>query len=331
MATKAPYPPSSGPHAEPAKVEGARPRLTDRAHKRCRLSGRRWLGRAVPHPKSLLCLFPALATAGCSVQGHGFLDPQGPIALSQRELLLTTFGLMLIVLVPVFIMTFWFPWKYRASNTRAMYAPKWSYSPKIELIVWLVPALIVAALGTLTWIYTHRLSPYQPLDTGIEPLEVQVIALDWKWLFIYPQQDIAVVNQLVFPARRPVHFDITSDTVMNAFFIPQLGGQIYAMAGMKTQLSLMATEPGSYFGENTQYSGRGFPYQHFEAIAKPSQEFAAWVNQVKRSPTPLDASQFRALEKPSVRQPVTYYSSVAHGLFHRVMEKFVADESAHKQ
>jgi len=276
------------------------------------------------HYRLFIIAFVATAAlaSGCSAADLLDLEPEGPIASKERTLLLATFGLMLLVLIPILVMTLGFAWNFRASNTNATYAPKWESSIRIELAVWLIPAAIVAVLAALTWIYTHRLNPYKPLDPGIASLEVQVIALDWKWLFIYPKLDIATVNRIAVPVDMPVSFAITSDTVMNSFFIPQLGGQIYAMAGMQTELHLLADKPGTYFGENTQYSGRGFPYQHFDVLAMTRGDFNGWVAKVKQSPNRLEAIQFQTLERPSVRHPVTFYGSVAPGLFDQVIHKF---------
>ena len=250
------------------------------------------------------------------------LDPQGPVAGQERNLILITTGLMLIVLIPVFGMTLWFAWRYRAGNEKAVYMPKWD-SAKVDVVVWLIPAAIVLVLAVLTWIYTHSLNPYKPIASDAKPLKVQVVALDWKWLFIYPEQGVASVNQLVIPTNRPVAFDITSDTVMNSFFIPQLGSQIYAMAGMRTELHLLADRPGTFFGENTQYSGRGFPFQNFEVQARPEQGFDAWVRSVKQQNKDLDWSRYQALHKPSVRDPVRHYAAVDKGLFNRIMAKYM--------
>ena len=174
----------------------------------------------------------------------------------------------------------------------------------------------------MTWIYTHQLDPYKPQVSTAPPLVIQVIALDWKWLFIYPEQNIAVVNELTIPVNRPVIFKITSNTVMNSFFIPRLGGQIYAMAGMETQLHLIADKPGRYFGENIQYSGRGFPYQNFETIATTQQDFDTWVKKAGQSSIKLDPAHFNELSKPSVRHPVVYYGSVSPNLFKQVIDQF---------
>src|SRR5258707_7664185 len=186
------------------------------------------------------------------------LNPKGPIADAERGLLIDAFSVMLIVVVPVIVMAILFAWRYRASNRDARYEPTWAYSARIDAVVWLVPALIVIAVGVLLWRSTHKLDPYREIASSTPPLDVQVVAQDWKWLFIYPEQGIAVVNQLAFPSGRPVSLRITSDTVMNSFYIPALGGQIYAMAGMQTRLPLLADAPGRVPGRNLQYRGSGF-------------------------------------------------------------------------
>ena len=279
---------------------------------------RRTLPSALP-----LLLTPGLMLVTVVAHAGGVLDfkAAGPVAAREDDLIVMILGLMLIVLVPVFVMTIGFAWRYRANNSRATYRPNWS-SRGLDIVVWLVPAALVAVLTAMTWIYTHRLDPYMPIDTNLDPLKVQVVAQDWKWLFIYPRQHIATVNKLVIPANRPISFDITSDTVMNAFFIPQLGGQVYAMAGMRTELHLLADQPGTYYGENTQYSGRGFPFQHFEVVAKPEHDFDAWVSTVKQQGQVLDWGNYQALRKPAARAPVGYYTTVEDGLFDRIMAQY---------
>jgi cytochrome o ubiquinol oxidase subunit 2 len=178
----------------------------------------------------------------------------------------------------------------------------------------------------MTWIYTHRLDPYKPQESSAPPLVIQVIALDWKWLFVYPEQNIAVVNELTLPVNRPIAFKITSNTVMNSFFIPRLGGQIYAMAGMETQLHLLADKPGRYFGENIQYSGLGFPYQNFETNATTPQDFDTWVKKTRQSSKTLDLTTFNELSKPSVSHPVVYYASVAPDLFKHVIDQYIGGQ-----
>jgi cytochrome o ubiquinol oxidase subunit 2 len=269
--------------------------------------------------------FPFVLIIGidsCSLNNLSDHEPSGPIARSIDDLFWITVALMAIIIIPVFSMTACFIWKYRASNNKASCAPDWDSPIWIEWLVWLFPALIVLILTTMTWIYTHRLDPYKSEVSTAPPLAIQVIALDWKWLFIYPEQNIAVVNELTIPVNRPVIFKITSNTVMNSFFIPRLGGQIYAMAGMETQLHLVADKPGRYFGENIQYSGRGFPYQNFETIATTQQDFDTWVKKAGQSSIKLDPAHFNELSKPSVSHPVVYYGSVSPDLFKQVIDQF---------
>jgi cytochrome o ubiquinol oxidase subunit II len=250
------------------------------------------------------------------------LDPRGPVGDAERTIIVMAFTLMFIVVVPVFIMTFWFARTFRASNTKAVYMPKWNRSVGIDLLIWLVPFAIVAILGVLAWHETYRLDPYKPINGDAKSVRVEVVSLDWNWLFIYPDHDIAVVNQFVFPANSPLSFRITSATVMTSFFIPQLGSQIYAMAGMETRLHLMATESGVYHGQNQQFSGRGFSDMNFKAIAIPREQFEEWVKKVKRSSNKLDLHRYETLEEPSIGYPVTYFSSVKPGLFLDIMRKY---------
>ncbi len=250
------------------------------------------------------------------------LDPKGPVGDSERFVIIVSFALMLIVVIPVVVMALWFPWKYRATNTKAVYSPKWSRSVKIEWVIWLIPAAIVTSLSILVWNTTYHLDPYKPIDSAVKPVTIEAVSLDWKWLFIYPDQNIAVVNELVFPANVPLNFKITSGTVMTSFFIPQLGSQIYAMAGMQTRLHLMADEPGEYTGQNQQFSGRGFADMNFKATATSREQFEAWIQQVKQSQDKLDLIRFKELEKPSVRDPVMYYASVMPDLFDHILHKY---------
>jgi cytochrome o ubiquinol oxidase subunit II len=250
------------------------------------------------------------------------LDPKGPVGYAERTLIIAAFVLMLIVVIPVFIMTFCFARRYRASNSKAVYTPKWNYSARIDLVVWLVPIVIVMALGILAWSATYHLDPYKAIDNSAKPINIEAVSLDWNWLFIYPDYDIAVVNQLVFPTNVPLSFKITSGTVMTSFFIPQLGSQIYAMAGMETRLHLLAGESGVYQGQNQQFSGRGFSDMHFKATATPRDQFEGWVQKVKQSSNKLDLPGYEELEKPSIGYPVTYFSAVKPGLFLDIMRKY---------
>lgn len=274
----------------------------------------------------ILSLIAASALlSGCDM---ALLDPKGQIGLEQRSLILTALGLMLIVVIPVIVMTIVFTRKFRASNTDAKYTPNWSHSNKIEAVVWTVPIIIIAILATLTWKTTHELDPYKPLVSDVKPIRVDVISLDWKWLFVYPDLGIATVNELAFPANTPVNFRITSNSVMNSFFIPRLGGQIYAMAGMQTQLHLIANELGKYNGISSSYSGPGFSGMKFTAIATPDNAtFDQWVAEVKKAPNQLTTmAEFEALAKPSEYHPVEYFSSANPELFVDVINKFMGSK-----
>lgn len=274
----------------------------------------RWLGVGTALLATLL--------SGCK---GGILDPKGPIGADEKSLILTATFLMLLVVVPVILMTLVFAWKYRASNTAAVYTPKWAHSTKIEVVVWTIPVVIVIGLAILAWETTHKLDPYRPLESAKAPIKVDVVALNWKWLFIYPDLGIATVNQLAFPKDTPVNFRITSDVAMNSFFIPQLGGQIYAMAGMETKLHLLADEAGSYDGMSANYSGAGFSGMKFKAIATETPEdFQAWVAKVKAQAKPLDAQAYLALAQPSENNPPAYYTAAEPRLFDAVMHKYMA-------
>jgi cytochrome o ubiquinol oxidase subunit 2 len=263
----------------------------------------------------LMCL--VISLTGC--KDMPLLNPKGPIGAADLHLIVVSFILMLLVVIPVIIMALWFPFKFRASNTKADYNPKWSHSFKIELVVWVIPAVIVAILAVLTWRDTHRLDPFVPIKSEAKPLTIEAVSFNWKWVFIYPDQNIATVNKLVFPVNRPVRFDITSDTVVTAFFIPQLGSQIYAMGGKRSQLNLLADEAGTYFGQNMQYSGDGFPDMHFPVKVTTQKEYEAWLQQMKQSPDKLDLAQLNKIRKPGVGYPVTAFSWVEPELFNRIL------------
>ena len=270
----------------------------------------------------LLGLVPLLGTlllGGCNMT---LLNPTGQVGLEQRNLIITATLLMLLVVVPVIVMTFLFAWKYRASNKDAIYTPKWSHSTKIEVAVWTIPVLIIIALGYITYISTHELDPYRPIESDVKPITIEVVALDWKWLFIYPEQGIATVNKIVFPAHTPINFKITSDAVMNSFFIPGLGGQIYAMAGMQTKLHLIADRNAEMDGISANYSGAGFTGMKFKAISTTQEDFDAWVSEVKKSPKQLDQAEYAALAKPSQNNPVELYSSVTPNQFQIIVDKY---------
>jgi cytochrome o ubiquinol oxidase subunit 2 len=271
----------------------------------------------------------ALLTAGCD--RAVVLNPKGPIADAERGLLFDAFSVMLVVIVPVIVMALLFAWRYRAANRAARYEPTWAYSAKVDAVVWLVPALIVIAVGVLVWRSTHKLDPYREIASTVPPLDVQVVAQDWKWLFIYPEQGIAVVNQMAIPAGRPISLRITSDTVMNSFYVPALAGQIYAMAGMQTRLQLLADQPGKFVGRNTQYSGGGFSDQHFEVLATTPADFDAWVAKARQSPDRLDPATYAKLATKSRSNPVVYYSAVEPRLFDSIIAKYSHDHRLHGQ
>ena len=268
---------------------------------------------------ALLCAVALLG--GCSQLV--LLEPKGPIGEAQRFLIIMAFVLMLIVVIPVFVMVFWFSRRYRASNTKAAYTPNWDYSARLDWIVWLVPIAIVTVLAYLTWTRTFQLDPYKPIDSHVKPIRIEVVSLDWNWLFIYPDYNIAAVNQLVFPTKVPLSFRLTSDTVMTSFFIPQLGSQMYAMAGMQTRLHLMADEPGTYAGQNQEFSGRGYADMHFKAIVTSREQFEEWVRDSKQSPDKLDLAAYEELRKPNTNYPVASFSAVKPDLFDRIMSAYM--------
>ncbi len=250
-------------------------------------------------------------------------DPKGPIGEAERFLIIAAIVLMALIVIPVFIMAFWFPLKYRASKKEATYLPKWRSSTKIDLFMWAMPMAIVTVLAILAWTKTHELDPYKPIPAAEKPITIEAVSQDWKWLFIYPDQNIATVNEITFPVKVPLSFKVTSDTVMTSFFIPQLGSQIYAMAGMQTRLHLLADKPGTYAGHNNQISGRGYSDMHFKAHAVSREEFQAWVQKVRQSQELLDLDRYEQLAKPSTGyHPVTYFSAVQPELFVYILRKF---------
>ena len=275
----------------------------------------------------VLTFFVAALLSGCDMS---VLDPKGQIAADEKSLIITATLLMLVVVVPVIFLTLYFAWKYRETNTEATYTPNWSYSHRIEAVVWAVPCAIILVLGTITWKTTHSLDPYKPLESTVKPITIDVVSLDWKWLFIYPDQHIATVNEVAFPANTPVNFRITSDTVMNVFFIPQLGSQIYAMAGMQTQVNLIADTEGVYDGLSTNFSGAGFPDMKFKAHATSQADFDAWVAKVKASPKHLGLDNYNDLAKPSEKDPVQYFSDVQPVLYAAVLDKYMDKSSGLK-
>ena len=256
--------------------------------------------RLAPAPTFLRIAVPLaliLLLSACS--SASILNPAGPIADANRTILLNATVIMLVIIVPTIIATLAFAWWFREGNAKAEYKPGFVYSGRIELLVWSIPLLTITFLGGVIWIGSHQLDPHRPIAGKTAPLEVQVVALDWKWLFIYPAQGIATVNVLPLPVGTPVHFKLTSGSVMNSFFIPRLGSQIYAMNGMETELWLQADKPGSYYGRSAHFSGDGFPQMSFQAVAVPPQQFAAWTAQARTGGRVLDARTYPLLAKQS--------------------------------
>jgi cytochrome o ubiquinol oxidase subunit 2 len=267
-------------------------------------------------------VFAAILVASC--QPAGILDPQGPIASAERLLLINSTAIMLVVVVPVIAATLAFAWWYRSSNPRASRGTDESYEERLEFVVWSIPALTVILLGGVIWIGSHLLDPRAPIPAKSDPLRVDVVALDWKWLFIYPDQGVAAVNQLVIPAETPVRFRLTSATVMNSFFVPQLGSQIYTMGGMTTHLNLLADKPGEFPGFSANFSGDGFSWMQFVVKSVPAGDFNTWLAQVRGAGSALDAATYAALAKPSQAVPPTTYRSVEPKLFERIIDQTVA-------
>ena len=276
----------------------------------------------------LVSLTGMFLLTGCNLV---VFNPKGQIATDERDLIILATGLMLLVVVPVIVLTFVFAYRYRATNKTARYSPRWASSHTIEAVVWGVPLLIIIALGWVTWVTTHALDPYRPLDSDTPPINVQVVATDWKWLFIYPDLGIASVNELALPVHTPVSFTITSDAAMTSFFIPALGGQIYAMAGMQTKLHLIADETGVFRGIAANYNGPGFSDMHFATLSLRPADFQAWVQKVKGAARPLDQNSYAQLAKPSTRHPVTYYSAVQERLFLDIVDKYEGMNKADKR
>ncbi len=269
---------------------------------------------------SVAALILALPLMGCS----GVLDPHGPVGASERLILLDSLAIMLAVIVPIIVATFAFAWWFRASNPRAIYRPDWTFSGTLELIVWAIPALVIMFLGGIAWYGSAELDPFAPLVSKVKPIQVEVVSLDWKWLFIYPDEGIATVNQLVIPVGTPVHFQLTSSGVMNSFFIPQLGSQIYTMAGMDSQLNLQADTAGTYHGISAQFSGQGFAGMHFETRAVSKDDYAAWVAATKVRGPVLDRATYNGLAQPSENAVPATYKSVVPNLFQAIVGQTTA-------
>jgi cytochrome o ubiquinol oxidase subunit 2 len=262
-------------------------------------------------------LIGAAALSGCS---EGILDPKGPIAAAELEILLNSLGIMLAIVIPTILATLGVAYWYRSSNHRARYQPEFAYSSRLEMLVWSIPAMTVLLVGGVAWVGAHELDPRKPIASDVAPLRVQVVSLDWKWLFIYPEHGIATVNQLVVPVGTPVSFELTSSGVMNSFFVPQLGSQIYTMAGMTTRLHLQADHAGTYRGLSANFSGDGFADMRFAVDAVSPGEFERWVQAVSGATSAvLDAAAYAGLAKPSRALPPQTYRAVAPGLFDSIV------------
>jgi len=274
-------------------------------------------------------LLGLVALGGCS---EGVLDPKGPIAEGERQILFNSLGIMLAIVIPTILATLGVAFWFRSSNRRARYRPDFAYSGRLEMIVWSIPAMTVLLVGGVAWIGSHDLDPRKPLASDVAPLRVQVVSLDWKWLFIYPDHGIATVNQLTVPVGVPVSFELTSSGVMNSFFVPQLGSQIYTMAGMTTRLQLQADHAGTYRGLSANFSGDGFADMRFAVDAVPAREFQQWVQAVGRATGPvLDAAAYGGLAKPSRALPPQTYRAVAPGLFDSIVNAGMHDHHASPQ
>jgi len=279
------------------------------------------------HLKAIgLLLALPLLLSGCDLV---VFNPSGDIAQQQGDLIIYATVLMLIVIVPVTVLTIFFAIKYRdTKDNTSKYEPDWDHSVSLEVVVWSVPLAIIICLAGLTWVATHRLDPYQdlqrisaekPIDPNVEPLEVYVVALDWKWLFIYPEQDIAIVNEAATIVDRPVEFKLTSAGVMNAFYVPEMAGMIYTMAGMETELNAVTNYPGVFKGFSANYSGNGFSHMHFNLHSVDEAGFDAWVNEAKASTEPFTEEAYGKLLNPSVAHEVEYFSGIEDGLWDKIV------------
>jgi cytochrome o ubiquinol oxidase subunit II len=269
--------------------------------------------------RSLAALALTFLLSGCD---GGIFAPVGPVGSGERIILLDALAIMLAIVVPTIVATLTFAWWYRASNTRARYLPTWAYSGRLELIVWSIPALVVFFLGGVAWIGSQDLDPARPLPSRAKPLEVDIVSLDWKWLFIYPEQQVASVNRLVVPAGVPLNLRITSATVFNVFFVPRLGSEIYSMYGMTSRLNLQADEPGVYPGLSAHFSGDGFPDMAFNVHALVPAEFEAWAERTRAVEGPsLDETSYRMLLRQTENVKPYTYRSVQPGLFEEIVQK----------
>lgn len=284
---------------------------------------------SVKRLRHLFVLPLVMMLGGCHLV---LLHPAGDVARQQRDLMVASVVLMLLIIIPVLVITGVIAWRYRASNKSAEYDPEWDHSAQLELVVWAAPLLIIIALGAMSWIGTHQLDPYRPLDriadgrsiaTDARPLEVEVVSLDWKWLFIYPQYGIATVNELAAPVDVPIHFKLTSTTTMNSFFVPSLAGQVYTMPGMQTVLHAVINKTGDFDGFSANYSGHGFTDMRFHFLGMTPAQFTQWVARVRASGASLDRDAYDRLELPSRAEPVHRYAHVGSDLYQRILNRCV--------
>ena len=271
----------------------------------------------------LFLAFVALGTYYAMTRSVPVLQPKGLISMKERELIITASLLMLIVVIPVFILTWVFAWKYREGSEKSKYTPDWEHNNVAECCWWGVPLVIIVILGVITWRTSHTLSPFRPIESDKKPIEIQAVALQWKWMFIYPKHGIATVNFVQFPEKTPIKFEITADAPMNSFWIPQLAGQIYAMPAMRTQLYLQAQETGDFDGSSSNFSGTGFAGMRFIARVSSEAEFYDWIESVKALPKRLDFSEYnKELVPPSSYDPVSLYTLSEPSLFDLILDKY---------
>lgn len=285
----------------------------------------RSMGKKYKIALMILLVLGVIGAAGWYLHGNSIavLDPKGPVAHAQRSLIIVVTLLMLIVVVPVFVLTFVISWRYRASNTTAKYTPDADGNRLLETTWWVIPSVLILGISIITWHSSHQLDPNKVISSSTPPMTIQVVALQWKWLFIYPEQHIATVNFVEFPKATPVNFQITADAPMNSFWIPQLGGQIYAMTGMSTNLNLMASNTGDFRGSSANLSGNGFANMEFMARAATIPNFKAWVNSAKQNPGTLDQAAYNKLLQPSTLSRPQIYSSEQTNLYHKIVLKYM--------
>src|SRR5262245_52487936 len=273
--------------------------------------------------KKSILLFLAMVLAGCS---EGVLAPHGPIAAAERQIMFNATGIMLAIVIPTMIATLGVAYWYRSSNTRARYRPDFEYSGRLELLVWSIPAMTVLLVGGVAWVGSYDLDPPRAIESTAKPVRVQVVSLDWKWLFIYPEQGIGAVNQLTIPVGTPVSFELTSSGVMNSFFVPQLGSMIYTMPGMVTRLHLKADQSGKFRGLSANFSGEGFSDMRFIVSAVEPHEFEQWVDATRGTGPELDASAYADLVKPSSAVAPFTFRAVTPDFFNGIVSSVMTTD-----